>query len=94
MSVDHERISELLGSTAVDLRAENAELRAEVHRLRLELDRVADLIESVLYDPSWRTDAEKKDMPCDDLYLMAGPVQESHLPALRRWFVEFCENRC
>jgi len=56
--------------------------------LENELQTVTDLIDDILYDPSfYPVDEQGKPIHGNLLYMLDHPVQERHMPALRDWFI-------
>jgi hypothetical protein len=82
----------LSDDTVLDLDTGSAchpELRDCICRLRAELDRVADLLDDILFDPAFKpTDADGKRIKGAAFYLLEHPVQQDHVQALREWFVQ------
>jgi hypothetical protein len=71
------------------LRPQIEEQQAEIDRLRPALTEVTDIIDDVLFDPTFHPRDEHGDeIRGNDLYLIPHPVQEHHMPALRMWFVQ------
>ncbi len=66
-------------------------LLERVRELEEELHGVADLVDDVLYDPTFHpiNRTTGKEVRGNDLYLQDHPVQDQNMPALRAWFVEF-----
>ena len=57
--------------------------------LEKELAAVTDLIDDVLYDPTWKpVDETGQPIKGNAMYLLEHPVQKDHMPALREWFVK------
>ncbi len=64
--------------------------KAEAAAIRkVELQAVVDLLDDVFYDPTFEPrDGDGQPITGDDMYLLDHPLQEQHLPALRKWFVD------
>jgi len=81
--------------------AENEKLRSRINSLENEIDHlqvklstVADLIDDVLYVPSFRPRDENGDLITGKaMYLADGPIMEGSLPALRRWLFEWHQEQ-
>jgi hypothetical protein len=70
------------------------ELERERDTLQAELRHVEELIDDVLYDPSFKpVDESGNRIHGDEFYLTDHPVMDDHVPALRQWFVRRCRQQ-
>ena len=90
----HAEAIDIIGVVCDEVSAKNKAVVAEVAALRAALELVTDMVDDILYDPHWSPrNGHGEQIRGDDLYLLDHPVQESHVPALRQWFVEQLARR-
>ena len=72
-----------------DLMAALEKQKKMIGELTAELDRVFDMVDDILYDPTFKPRTQTgKPITGDDVYLLEHKVQYEHMPSLRAWFVE------